>query len=186
MPRLFVHAINVNQGVGAVLMCSCCGPFRRTSRRSDARMGVTADLPDNVYVERVERVETTRRGGIVAERPLADKLAPDDWGQCFDNLPPLFRLIIRRGVTSRPCPENGGQDQHKPRIRLWQERAWLHGRRPIPAGTSFRRHPVQTPAMQPLAAQQLGVPVSFAPLVPADHPDQIVAVKLSRNRCSLD
>lgn len=47
-------------------------------------------------------------------------------------------------------------------IRLWLERAWLRGCR-----LNASQYIVQTPSMQRLAAQQLGVPVSCAPFVPA-------------------
>ena len=51
MPRLFVHAINVYRGGGAVLLCyllRAIPPDVETIVPVDKRMGVTADLPDHV------------------------------------------------------------------------------------------------------------------------------------------
>ncbi len=166
MPRLFVHASNVHQGGGAVLLCDllrAIPPDVEVVVHVDARMGVPADLPDHV---RVERVEPTLLGRFAAERRLADTVAPDDRVLCFGNLPPLFRLrgeavvFLQNRYLVDPCPPLGSLP-FKPRIRLWLERAWLRGRR-----LNASRYIVQTPSMQRLAAQQLGVPVSCAPFVP--------------------
>lgn len=172
MPRLFVHAINVHQGGGAVLLCDllrAIPPDVETIVHVDARMGVPADLPDHVYVE---RVEPTLRGRFAAERRLAGTVAPDDRVLCFGNLPPLFRI---RGEAVVFLQNRYLVDPHaplgvlplKPRIQLWLERAWLRGCR-----LNASRYFVQTPSMQRLAIQQLGVPVSCTPLMPADVFDE--------------
>ena len=166
MPRLFVHAINVHQGGGAVLLCDLLRAIPldvETIVHVDARMDVPADLSDHVYVE---RVEPTLRGRFAAERRLAGKVAPDDRVLCFGNLPPLFRLrgeavvfLQNRYLVDPRAPLRALP--LKQRIQLWVERAWLRGCR-----LNASRYIVQTPSMQRLAAKQLGVPVSCAPFVP--------------------
>ncbi|MEY4711659.1 MAG: hypothetical protein RIS88_1109 [Pseudomonadota bacterium] len=167
MPRLFVHAINLHQGGGAVLLCDllrAIPPEVETIVHVDARMGVPADMPDHV---RFERVEPTLLGRFAAECRLAGTVAPDDRVLCFGNLPPLFRLpgeaavfLQNRYLVDPRAPL--GELPLKQRIRLWLERAWLRGRR-----HNASRYIVQTPSMQRLAAQQLGVAVSCTPFVPA-------------------
>ena len=163
MPRLFVHAINVHQGGGAVLLCDLLLAIPSdvaTILNVDARMCLPADLPDHV---RVERVEPTLRGRFSAERRLAGTVAQDDRVLCFGNLPPLFRLraeavvFLQNRYLIDPCAPLGALPL-KPRVRLWLERAWLRGCR-----HNASRYIVQTPSMQRLAAQQLGVSVSSAP-----------------------
>lgn len=166
MPRLFVHAINVHQGGGAVLLCDllrAIPPDIEAVVHVDARMGVPADLPDHVCVQ---RVEPTLSGRFAAECCLAAKVALDDQVLCFGNLPPLFRLrgevlvfLQNRYLVDPQAPL--GALPIKLRARLWLERVWLRGRR-----FNASRYIVQTPSMQRLAAQQLGVPVSCAPFVP--------------------
>ena len=172
MPRLFVHAINVHQGGGAVLLCDllrAIPPDIEAIVHVDARMGVLADLPDHV---RVERIEPTLLGRFAAERRLADTVTPNDQVLCFGNLPPLFRLrgeavvFLQNRYLVDPCAPLGALPL-KPRIRLWLERAWLRGRR-----LNADWYIVQTPSMQRLAAQQLGVEVSCTPFVPVGVLDQ--------------
>lgn len=173
MPRLFVHAINVHQGGGAVLLCDllrAIPPDVEAVVHVDARMGVPADLPDHF---RVERVEPTLLGRFAAERLLAGTVAPDDRVLCFGNLPPLFRLrgeavvFLQNRYLVDPCAPLGALPL-KPRIRLWLERVWLRGRR-----LNASRYIVQTPSMQRLAAQQLSVPVTCAPFVPSGVLSQV-------------
>lgn len=173
MPRLFVHAINVHQGGGAVLLCDLLRAIPSNVEavvHVDARMGVPADLPDHV---RVASVEPTLLGRFAAELRLASTVAPDDRVLCFGNLPPLFRLrgeavvFLHNRYLVDPCAPLGAL-QLKPRIRLWLERAWLRGGR-----LNASRYIVQTPSMQRLAAQQLGVAVCCAPFVPAGVLDQV-------------
>lgn len=166
MSRLFVHAINVHLGGGAVLLWELLRAIPsdvETIVHLDARMGLPADLPEHICVE---PVEPTLRGRFAAERRLAGKVEPDDRVLCFGNLPPLFRLrgeavvfLQNRYLVDPRSPLEALP--LKPRIRLWLERAWLRGRR-----LNAILYIVQTPSMQRLAAQQLGVPVICAPFVP--------------------
>jgi glycosyltransferase involved in cell wall biosynthesis len=168
MPRLFIHAINVHHGGGAVLLCDllrAIPPNVETVVHVDARMNVPSDLPDNVHVK---RVEPTLPGRFAAERRLVEMVEPDDRVLCFGNLPPMFRLrgeavvfIQNRYLVDPSAPLCALP--LKPRIRLWLERALLRGRR-----FNASRYIVQTASMQRLTAQQLGMPVSCAPFVPAD------------------
>ncbi len=167
MPRLFVHAINVHQGGGAVLLrdlLRAIPPDVETIVHVDARMGILADLPGHL---RVERVEPTLLGRFAAERRLAGTVVPSDRVLCFGNLPPLFRLrgeavvFLQNRYLVDPCAPLRALPL-KPRIRLWLERAWLSGCR-----LNASRYIVQTPSMQLLAAQQLGMPVSCVPFLPA-------------------
>lgn len=166
MPRLFVHAINVHQGGGAVLLCDLLRAIPLDVEaivHIDARMIMQA-LPGHV---RVERVEPTLLGRLAAERRLAGTVASDDRVLCFGNLPPLFRLrgeavvFLQNRYLVDPCAPLGALPL-KPRIRLWLERAWLRGCR-----LNASRYIVQTPSMQSLVSQQLGVPVCYEPFVPA-------------------
>lgn len=167
MSRLFVHAINVHQGGGAVLLCdllSAIPPWMEAVAHVDARMVMSADVPANVSVERVRPTLLSR---LAAERRLASVVQSDDRVLCFGNLPPLFRLccdasvfLQNRYLVDAHAPL--GALPLKARIRLWLERVWLYECR-----SNARRYFVQTASMQRIAAVRLGVAVTCAPFVPA-------------------
>ncbi|MEN3373012.1 glycosyltransferase [Dechloromonas sp. ZS-1] len=167
MPRLFIHAINVHQGGGAVLLCDllrAIPPDVEAIVHVDARMQVPVDLPDHVYVEYVAATLCARFG---AERRLAGMAGPDDRILCFGNLPPLFRLRGKAIVflQNRYLVDVGaslGALPLKSRLRLWLERAWLRRCR-----HNASQYVVQTPSMQRLTENRLGLPVICAPFVPA-------------------
>jgi glycosyltransferase involved in cell wall biosynthesis len=103
---------------------------------------------------------------FAAERWLFRSVDETDRVLCFGNLPPLFRLrgdvsvfLQNRYLVDDQAPL--GALPSKPRIRLRMERAWL---------TTFRSHATryfaQTPSMQRLAEDLLGVPVMCSPFVP--------------------
>lgn len=167
MPRLFIHAINVHQGGGAVLLCDllrAIPPDVEAIVHVDARMQVPVDLPDHVCVEYVAATLCARFG---AERCLAGMAGPDDRILCFGNLPPLFRLrgkaivflqnryLVDVGASLRALPL-------KSRLRLWLERVWLRRCR-----HNASQYVVQTLSMQRLTENRLGLPVICAPFVPA-------------------
>lgn len=173
MPRLFVHAINVHQGGGAVLLSDLLVAIPSDVEAEvhiDSRMSVPTNLPRHI---RVERIKPTILGRFLAERRLADKALPDDRVLCFGNLPPLFRLrcdvvvFLQNRYLIDPCAPLSALSL-KPRVRLWFERAWLRGCR-----FNASRYLVQTPSMQRLAEQQLGVPVTCASFVPASILKQV-------------
>jgi glycosyltransferase involved in cell wall biosynthesis len=167
MPKLFLHAVNVHQGGGAVLLCDLLRAISSNVEvvlSVDARMGVLADLPSNV---RVEQVKPTLSGRFLAECRLAKTVVPNDIVLCFGNLPPLFRLrgqavvfLQNRYLVDPSAPLN--TLPLKSLVRLWLERAWLFTLR-----HNANRFIVQTPSMQRLAAQRLKLPVSCAPFVPS-------------------
>lgn len=167
MPRLFIHAINVHQGGGAVLLCDllrAIQPWMEAVAHVDARMVMPADVPAHVSVERVRPTLLSR---LAAERRLARVVQSDDQVLCFGNLPPLFRLhgdaavfLQNRYLVDEHAPL--GALPLKARIRLWLERVWLYECR-----SNARRYFVQTASMQRIAAGRLGVAVTCAPFVPA-------------------
>jgi glycosyltransferase involved in cell wall biosynthesis len=167
MPRLFVHAINVHQGGGAVLLCDLLRAIPTDIKvvvHIDARMVVPTDLSDHIHVERVEPTLLDR---FAAERRLAGTVEPGERVLCFGNLPPLFRLrgevvvFLQNRYLVDPCALLGALPL-KPRVRLWLERVWLRGCR-----FNASRYIVQTMSMQRMASELLGVPVSCVQFVPA-------------------
>lgn len=167
MPKLFIHAINVHQGGGAVLLCDllrAIPPWVEVVAHVDARIVMPADVPGHVIVERVRPTLLSR---LAAERRLANTVEVGDRVLCFGNLPPLFRL---RGDVAVFLQNRYLVDAHaplaalplKPRIRLWLERLWLYGLR-----SNARRYFVQTASMLRMAAARLDVEVTCAPFVPA-------------------
>lgn len=167
MPRLFVHATNVHQGGGAVLLCDLLRTIPtwvEAVAHVDARMVIPADMPAHVSVE---RIRPTLLGRLAGERRLANAVKSDDRVLCFGNLPPLFRLrgdasvflqnryLVDPDALIRALPL-------KPRVRIWLERFWLYGCR-----SNARRYFVQTASMQRITARRLGVEVTCAPFVPA-------------------
>lgn len=167
MPRLFVHAINVHQGGGAVLLHDLLRAIPLDVEafvHVDARMRLPVDLPDHV---RVVRVEPTLFGRFTAERRLAGRVAPDDRVLCFGNLPPLFKL---RGEVSVFLQNRYLVDPHAPlsalplrmRCRLLFERAWLECCR-----SHAKKYFVQTASMQRMAEEKLGISVECVPFIPA-------------------
>jgi hypothetical protein len=167
MPRLFIHAINVHQGGGAVLLSELLRAIPSDMEafvQIDTRMRMAGALPDSVSIERVEPTLFSR---LAAERRLAIKVESNDRVLCFGNLPPLFRLrgdatvfLQNRYLVDPEAPLN--TLPIKARIRIWLERAWLRLRR-----FNASRYIVQTQSMQRLALARLGRPVSCVPFVPA-------------------
>lgn len=164
--RLFLHAPNIHYGGGAVLLNdlmkanSVEWPVMATL---DQRMVVPASLPPHV---RIKRVSPSMGARISAERWLFGQVEESDRVLCFGNLPPLFRL---RGEVSVFLQNRYLVDDQaplsalplKPRIRLRMEQVWLRTCRSH-ASTYY----VQTPSMQRLAEDRLGVPVICSPFVP--------------------
>ena len=173
MSRLFIHAINVHKGGGAVLLCDLLQAVPadvETILHVDRRFDVPTDLPGNI---RVERVEPTLLGRFAAERRLAGKVAPADRVLCFGNLPPFFKLrgeavvFLQNRYLVDPCAPLVALP-FKPRIRLLLERTWLRTRR-----LNASQYIVQTESMQRLAEQQLGVSASRVPFVPQEILTQV-------------
>lgn len=166
MARLVIHATNVHQGGGAVLLADLLRsipPDLAATVAVDARMRVPDDVSAHV---RIERVQPSLLDRLWAEIRLSCRARADDQVLCFGNLPPLFRVhadvsvfLQNRYLVDRHAPL--GALPVKLRLRLLVERAWLaccRGR--------ARRYFVQTPSMKRLAEECLGVPVVCAPFVP--------------------
>ncbi len=164
--RLFLHAPNIHHGGGAILLNDLLRAIPadlRVIATLDERMVVSVSLPAHVGVRRVRPSLSDR---FAAERWLFRSVDETDRVLCFGNLPPLFRLrgdvsvfLQNRYLVDDQAPL--GALPSKPRIRLRMERAWL---------TTFRSHATryfaQTPSMQRLAEDLLGVPVMCSPFVP--------------------
>ena len=166
MLRIFIHAPNVHHGGGAVLLNELLRaiPHDLTAITTlDERMRVALNLPANIGIR---RVQPTLGGRFSAEKWLFRQVEESDCVLCFGNLPPLFRL---RGDVSVFLQNRYLVDDQaplsalplKPRIRLRMERVWLRTCRSH-ASTYY----VQTPSMQRLAEDRLGVPVMCSPFVP--------------------
>lgn len=164
--RLFIHATNVHQGGGAVLlsdMLRAIPPDMPAVVFLDERMIFPDDLPAHV---RTERVRPSLLGRLMAEFRLFRQVAADDFVLCFGNLPPLFRS---RGCVSVFLQNRYLVDEGAPlrvlllksRIRVMVERAWL-----IWCRDNARCYIVQTPSMKRLAEDRLGVAVICSPFVP--------------------
>lgn len=166
MSRIFIHAPNIHHGGGAVLLndlLRAIPPDLAAITTLDERMRVALKLPAHIGIR---RVRPTLGGRFSAEKWLFTQVEHTDRVLCFGNLPPFLRL---RGDVSVFLQNRYLVDDQAPlgalplklRIRLRMERAWL---------TTFlshaRRYFVQTPSMQRLAEDRLGVPVMCSPFVP--------------------
>lgn len=166
MSRIVIHAPNIHHGGGSVLLNDLLRaiPLDLPAITTlDERMSVALNLPEHIGIR---RVRPTLGGRFSAEKWLLMQVEQTDRVLCFGNLPPLFRLrgdvsvfLQNRYLVDDHAPF--GQLPLKPRIRLRMERAWL---------TTFRSHArryfVQTPSMQRLVEDRLGVPVTCSPFVP--------------------
>lgn len=166
MARLVIHATNVHQGGGAVLLADllrAIPPNVMATAIVDARMATPDDVPTHVCIE---RVQPSLLGRLMAEYRLSRMARSDDWVLCFGNLPPLFRVkgdisvfLQNRYLVDRQS--SLGVLPLKLRMRLlveWVWLGWCRGR--------ATRYFVQTPSMKRLTEERLGVPVVCAPLVP--------------------
>ncbi len=129
----------------------------------DERMVVSASIPANL---RIKRVRPSLSDRFAAERWLSKQVEETDRVLCFGNLPPLYRLkgdvsvfIQNRYLVDDQAPLRSLPV--KPQIRLLVERVWL-----IICRRNAKRYFVQTPSMQRLAEDRLGLPVLISPLVP--------------------
>lgn len=157
MFRLFIHAPNVHQGGGAVLLTELlCSAPQGVSVIAvlDERMDLPEDLSAGVLVQRV-RPTLARR--LTAEIRLAKDVQADDYVLCFGNLPPLFRLrgrvsvFLQNRYLVEPC-QSLAVLPLRLQLRLIMERTWLISRR-----ANATRYFVQTASMQQLVKARLGV-----------------------------
>lgn len=161
---LIIHAPNVHQGGGRVLLLALLGALGPGTARHvvlDARLRLDRDLPSDVEVE---RIAPTIAGRLMAEWHLWRRTRKGDTVLCFGNLPPLLPLPARVVVyiQNRYHVIRGGLGRFPMavRVRLWFEHRWFDlGRRRVDAFI------VQTPSMQRDVEQQLGIQAKVMPFV---------------------
>lgn len=167
MTRLIIHAPNIHQGGGAILLSELLAaipPLTPAVALLDARFSAPASQHSNLLVKRFEPTVLSRFKAEVSLRLLVRE---SDRVLCFGNLPPLFRLkaapavfLQNRYVVDKQAPLCALP--LKSRIRLHIEKIWLR---------NFRKNAchfvVQTHSMQRLTDACLGVQSSCFPFVPA-------------------
>ncbi len=126
--KLIIHATNIHQGGGKVLLSSLLKVLPRSSPvllLVDRRMSLD-DLDARVEVRRIEPNLPAR---FAAEKQLLQEAMPGDRVLCFGNLPPLFRLAahVTLFIQNRLLIEGASLSSYSPlvRIRLLFERQWL-------------------------------------------------------------
>lgn len=152
-PRLFIHAPNVHQGGGRVLLEALLREVPiGTEVVLDKRMVLSEDLHSRI---RAKFVPPTLFHRFSAEKWIAKRASPQDTIVCFGNLPPLFKtkghivvflqnryLVDEVSLSGFPV---------RVRFRLEMERFWLR--------ITFRRvskFVVQTPTMLAKLAKRVG------------------------------
>lgn len=174
MARLIIHATNIHQGGGAILLVELLRtiPSRVDAIATiDARLVLTDDIPAHILIN---RVAPSFYGRLSAELELAGKAKSEDWILCFGNLPPLFRVMgdVSVFLQNRYLVERLSLSALLPikqRLRLFVEWFWLRMLR-----NRARRYFVQTSSMMRLAEERLGVKVICAPIVPDNILNQAV------------
>ncbi len=166
MKKLIIHAPNIHQGGGAVLLSELIAsvPYELPLfLQVDARF----DLFSNSHPDlKVLPFKPNFLGRFKAEVSLFRIVCRGDYVLCFGNLPPLFRLKSDPTVflQNRYLVDNNAPIFALPlrtRLRLYIERLWLK---------LFRRNArhliVQTSSMQSLAKEFLGMHVKCSPFFP--------------------
>ncbi|MCG9059537.1 glycosyltransferase [Laribacter hongkongensis] len=164
--KLFLHAPNIHHGGGAVLLNDLMRAIPAdlpAIATLDERMVGALDLPARVGIR---RVRSSVCGRFSAERWLSRQVEETDRVLCFGNLPPLFKLrcdvsvfLQNRYLVDDQAPLSALP--LKPRIRLRMEWVWLRL-----CLSHANRYFVQTPSMQRLAEDRLGVSAMCSPFVP--------------------
>lgn len=161
---LIIHAPNVHQGGGRVLLAAVLGaidPTIKASAMLDARFQVPGQ---DVHLWHTERVKPSLSGRLWAEWRLYKLTQAADIVLCFGNLPPLLkspgRVVVfiqnryqleRRGLAGFPA---------RIRIRIWLERLWFRW------GLRWAHEVVvQTPSMARIIEKKFDLPVRVLPFV---------------------
>ena len=163
--KLFVHAPNVHQGGGAVLL--------ENLLESSSTFSLVAQLDERLRTSfqsssaEISRVRSTPWSRLRAEWHLR-KLTVRDKLICFGNLPPLFGspADVYVYLQNRLLIENSSLHQYpwRTRLRLIIERWWVRLR-----ATNRTRFIVQTPSMAQLVLETLGADawiLPFGPVMP--------------------
>ena len=129
MGKLFIHATNIHQGGGKVLLDEIVKTNTFKGERVlllDSRMLLTNQLSNTDCVKRVTPSVLQR---FLGEWWLARQVQPDDTVLCFGNLPPIFKLLghVVVFVQNRYLLENISLSKFawKVRLRLHVERFWF-------------------------------------------------------------
>lgn len=164
--RLFLHATNVHQGGGRSLLSSLLQTLPEKLRvvlSLDERMLIPECM---VHTFQVKRVKPSIVQRVIAEKWLAQSVAPADIVLCFGNLPPLFKLrgrtvvFVQNRYLIDDVKLNGFP--LRVRFRLAVERLWLSKR--ISYVDEFV---VQTPTMKRLLDRKTvgKIPVRILPFM---------------------
>ena len=161
---LIIHAPNVHQGGGRVLLLALLGSLKEVPVRQvilDARFRLDRQLPQGVQVE---RTPPTMVGRLMAEWRLRRLVRADDTILCFGNLPPLFpvraRVIVYIQNRYHINRAEAGSLPAAIRFRLWFEYRWFDlGRGRVD------KFVVQTPSMKRDAEKHLGIHAQILPFV---------------------
>lgn len=165
---LIVHAPNVHQGGGRVLLLELLAglpPQTRGYCQFDTRLPLSLELPADIQVRRIAPKLSAR---WAAERFLADTAEAQTRILCFGNLPPLFRCrgevavyVQNRHVVSET---DLAGFPWKQRLRIRMERRWFRH-----SAQNAKHFLVQTESMrQALVALGLGDRTRILPFAPAD------------------
>jgi glycosyltransferase involved in cell wall biosynthesis len=164
--RVVVHAPNIHQGGGAVLLAALMAPTAVALPRLvivDERYVMPGNTGVDVVVKRIRPTLSSRVG---AEWYLRQTTTAKDVVLCLGNLPPLFRLRARVTLfaQNRLLIDNIPLDQYRwmTRLRILAERLWLRARL-----GNVQRVLVQTCTMQRLVANSLGLRADVLPFLPA-------------------
>ena len=165
--NLIVHAPNVHQGGGAVLLRSLLVAAQEVSVLRaivDARFL----LPSEIDERRIDlRVAPTIIGRLAAERRLAQLADAESTVLCFGNLPPLFsvraniQLFIQNRYLTGALETTGFPFTQ--RLRISVERMWLRKR--VGAVQSII---VQTSSMAREVHRAFGANVRVLPFAPLE------------------
>lgn len=164
--RLIIHAPNIHQGGGAVLLNALLMAIDQqipTLLHVDARMQLPIDLPAHIHISEVKPVVWQR---LLAEWHLHKITQSTDTVLCFGNLPPLFknngRVVVY--VQNRYLVDKVSLQGFslKIKLRIAVERLWFALR-----AKQVSQFVVQTSSMQRLLQNKLGkfVAVQLLPFV---------------------
>lgn len=164
--KLYIHATNVHQGGGRSLLTAILAALPGSMKSIlslDSRMPIPEGMAHNAQLKRVQPSVARR---LLAERWLAQSVAPEDVVLCFGNLPPLFKLrgrtvvFVQNRYLIDDVELNGFT--LSVRLRLAIERLWLSGRMKY-----VDEFVVQTPTMKNLLEQKTGgrIPVHILPFL---------------------
>jgi glycosyltransferase involved in cell wall biosynthesis len=163
--KLFLHAVNVHQGGGAVLLNALLCSINQDDVPCIAFLDKRLKLPEAVSAKiQVNRVAPSILNRLLAERVLKSSVKADDVVLCFGNLPPLFKLDAKAilFIQNRYLIDNIGLRHFnlKARLRITLERIWLKL-----FCNNVDTIIVQTPSMQRYVLDQLGCNAVILPFM---------------------